>query len=403
MSQTSKRKRDNDDSSHNDKLVISVSDISRDASEEDNDMLDTPSSVSSMTPFGNGVNNSAPAHKKTKSYITSINEDPIASSPEPFDHNVTISEKQKVELLQRAYPFKINPPPTDRPIRIYSDGIYDLFHFGHAKSLEQAKKSFSNVYLLVGVCDDETTHKKKGKTVLNEKERAESLRHCKWVDEVVEHAPWIITQEFIDTHQIDYVAHDAIPYSSGDSKDVYDFVKKQGKFLPTQRTEGVSTSDLITRIVRDYDQYVRRNLERGVSPKELNIGFLKEKELHMKKSISDIRSSIHQNWHGTKVELSNDFSGFKNELSQTLALWENRSQEYVRGFAGMFGAESVVDKIFRRRSRGSINNGSATEEDSQSNKTNSSDDDQLYRSGSVSPVRRVFDFIKRDQRDQRDN
>ena len=62
----------------------------------------------------------------------------------------------------------------------------------------------------------------------------------------------------------------------------------------------------------------------------------------MKKSISDIKSSIHQNWHGTKVELSNDLSEFKNDLAQTLALWEFRSQEFVRGFAGMFGAESVV-------------------------------------------------------------
>lgn len=75
--------------------------------------------------------------------------------------------------------------------------------------------------------------------------------------------------------QIDFVAHDDVPYKSADHDDVYKEIKEMGRFLPTERTEGISTSDLIARVIRDYDNYVRRNLKRGYTREEMNVSLIK--------------------------------------------------------------------------------------------------------------------------------
>ncbi|KAI0717691.1 hypothetical protein C8T65DRAFT_640481 [Cerioporus squamosus] len=159
--------------------------------------------------------------------------------------------------------YRINPPPEGRPVRIYADGVYDLFHFGHALQLRQAKLAFpapadapphvvSGVHLLVGVNSDEQCNEHKNIPIMRHAERCEAVRHCRWVDEVVPDAPWVIDAAFIEKHQIDYVAHDEDPYASTGHDDVYGYVKSQGKFLPTRRTPGVSTSKLLERIVSGY-------------------------------------------------------------------------------------------------------------------------------------------------------
>ncbi len=119
------------------------------------------------------------------------------------------------------------------------------------RQLEQAKKSFPDVFLLVGIPRDEETHRRKGLTVMNDRERADSLAHCRWVDEVVEDAPWVLTPEFIEKHNIDFVAHDDLPYAAiGGLSDIYAPIKETGKFLPTKRTDGVSSSDLVSRVYK---------------------------------------------------------------------------------------------------------------------------------------------------------
>ncbi|KAI1336552.1 cytidylyltransferase [Xylariaceae sp. FL0016] len=202
--------------------------------------------------------------------------------------------------------YKTNSPPAGRSIRVYADGVFDLFHLGHMRQLEQAKKAFDNVYLLVGVTGDEETHKRKGLTVLSGVERAETVRHCKWVDEVVENCPWVVTPDFLEKHQIDYVAHDDIPYGADEGDDIYAPIKREGKFLVTQRTEGVSTTGIITKIVRDYEKYIARQLKRGTSRQELNVSWLKKNELDLKRHVQELRDNIRSNWTTTGQELSRE-------------------------------------------------------------------------------------------------
>lgn len=143
--------------------------------------------------------------------------------------------------------YKTNPPPQGRPVRVYADGVFDLFHIGHMRQLQQAKTAFPDTILIVGVTGDKETHRRKGLTVLSARERAESVRHCKWVDEVIEDCPWIVTAEFLEQHKLDYVAHDDLPYGADEGDDIYGTIKERGMFLVTQRTEGLSTTGIITK------------------------------------------------------------------------------------------------------------------------------------------------------------
>lgn len=106
---------------------------------------------------------------------------------------------------------------------------------------------------------------------MNEEERAEQVLHCRYVDQVVVRSPWVLTQEFLDEHEIDFVVHGEDNSYDESGNDAYAFVKAQGKYKTIKRTDGVSTTDLIIRVLKDYNGYVERCMRRGFTHQDLNI------------------------------------------------------------------------------------------------------------------------------------
>jgi len=148
------------------------------------------------------------------------------SKPAPFtDDEICQRRRDAIDYSVKISEEMATAGQTDRPVRVYADGIYDMFHSGHARQLMQAKCMFGRVYLIVGVCNDALTYKMKGRTVMNETERYEAIRHCRYVDELVHSAPWSIDEQFLEKHKIDFVAHDDLPYGAGSEDDIYKWLK----------------------------------------------------------------------------------------------------------------------------------------------------------------------------------
>jgi len=76
------------------------------------------------------------------------------------------------------------------------------------------------------------------------------------------------------------------------------------RFITIKRTEGISTSDLITRILRDYDEYIYRNLSRGAKPEDLNVSFLKAQQVKLEHQWHNLTTNISK----TKDAVLNLFS-----------------------------------------------------------------------------------------------
>ncbi|XP_054270007.1 ethanolamine-phosphate cytidylyltransferase isoform X2 [Macrosteles quadrilineatus] len=145
------------------------------------------------------------------------------------------------------------------PVRVWCDGCYDMVHFGHANSLRQAKQLGD--YLIVGIHTDEEITKHKGPPVFTQEERYKMIRGIKWVDEVVEGAPYITTLETLDKYHCDFCVHGDDITTTADGVDCYHLVKAAGRYKEVKRTAGVSTTDVVGRMLLMTRQHFRRGAQ----------------------------------------------------------------------------------------------------------------------------------------------
>lgn len=140
-----------------------------------------------------------------------------------------------------------NDNKKKKEVRVWMDGCFDIVHFGHANALRQGKRMGDKLF--VGVHSDEEIMKHKGPPVFNEKERYRMVRAIKWVDEVVENAPYVTTVETLDEYKIDFCVHGDDITTTADGHDTYQLVKDAGRYKECNRTQGVSTSDIVGRML----------------------------------------------------------------------------------------------------------------------------------------------------------
>lgn len=161
------------------------------------------------------------------------------SSPENRRHTLLTMISNYCTNILRSNPRK--------KIRLFMDGCFDIMHSGHFNALRQARR-LGDV-LVVGVHSDEEILRNKGPTTFTEEERYSLLRKTRFVDEVVEDVPYTPTIELLDKLNCDFLVHGDDMPTDTNGNCIFDDVLAAGRMKIIKRTEGISTTDLVGRLL----------------------------------------------------------------------------------------------------------------------------------------------------------
>jgi len=240
-----------------------------------------------------------------------------------------------------------------KEIRVWVDGCFDMVHFGHANFLRQASQLGTK--LVVGVHSDEEISKHKGPPVFNNEERYKITRGIKWVDEVVENAPYVTTLETLDKYNCDFCVHGDDITMTAEGVDTYHIVKSAGRYREVKRTAGVSTTDLVGRMLLATKTHFKRD--------DFLCGLMEETDLHSSASEETInqRKRVESFSEGKEVKKeASPWTGVSQFLQTTNKIMQFSSGKepqpgdkivYVTGAFDLFHVGHLdfleqVDKLF---------------------------------------------------------
>ena len=164
-----------------------------------------------------------------------------------------------------------------KPIRIFMDGVFDIIHSGHFNAFRQAQ--YLGDILVAGLNGDEAVEKAKGKTLMDINERSSLVGSSKWVGDLALNTPYTPTIETLDTFKCDYLAHgDDIPTNEYGNT-IYDEIIAKKRLRVFRRTEGISTTVIIGRLLL------------GMKDKFDALDEKDEKNLAIKKSYAELENA----------------------------------------------------------------------------------------------------------------
>ena len=109
----------------------------------------------------------------------------------------------------------------------------------------------------------------KGPPVMTMNERVAVAKGCKWVNQVAVDTPYDITVEYMDKIHCHYDAHGDDIAKNAQGVDSNILIKKAGRMKIFKRTEGVSTTDIVGKLLQIANTIHEKELASGVAGKPI--------------------------------------------------------------------------------------------------------------------------------------